>query len=170
MGFMSVMVVLLWGFSSAFAVSMPTSTAFFNTNTTVVPGLVTTWFAMVGDFQVSDYSSGLSLSMFVIFQVIVIIVMFNVLIAIVSDRYNEVMETAEVEVRKLRALMIVEEQALMSSAEKRDEQYFPPYLEVLQSNVQPSSSSELSELRGEVRKVERRGRRGWQSVGVHRSR
>ena len=50
--------------------------------------------------------------------------------------------------------MIVEEQALMSSAEKRDEQYFPPYLEVLQSNVQPSSSSELSELRGEMRKVE----------------
>ena len=85
---------------------------------------------------------------------LVIIVTFNVLIAIVSDRYNEVMETAEVEVRKLRALMIVEEQALMSSAEKRDEQYFPPYLEVLQSNVQPSSSSELSELRGEVWKVE----------------
>ena len=56
--------------------------------------------------------------------------------------------------RQLRALMIVEEQALMSNAEKRNEQYFPPYLEVLQSNVQPSSSSELSELRGEVRKVE----------------
>ena len=94
--------------------------------------------------------------LFVVFLFLMIIVMFNVLIAIVSDRYNEVMETAEVEVRKLRALMIVEEQALMSSAEKRDEQYFPPYLEVLQSNpqVQPSSSSELSELRGEVRKVE----------------
>ena len=36
--------------------------------------------------------------MFFVFQLIMIIVMFNVLIAIVSDVYNDVKETAEVAV------------------------------------------------------------------------
>ena len=70
---------------------------------------------MMGNFNVDQYQSVVSLSMFLIFLVLMIIVMFNVLIAIVGDRYEEVMSDVEVEVRKLRALMIVEEQAMMVS-------------------------------------------------------
>ena len=66
--------------------------------------------------------------MFFVFQLIMIIVMFNVLIAIVSDVYNDVKETAEVEVRKLRAKMIIETQSVMSSSEKNDVDEFPPQI------------------------------------------
>ena len=91
--------------------------------------------------------------MFFVFQLIMIIVMFNVLIAIVSDVYNDVKETAEVEVRKLRAKMIIETQSVMSSSEKNDESEFPPYLEVLQaesSGFETAAPSELSEFRAEM--------------------
>ena len=79
-----------------------------------------------------------------------LIVMFNVLIAIVSDRYNVVMETAEVEVRRLRATTIMDAQALMSKAAKRNAAHFPHYLEVLQPTV-ATAPSHLSELRAELR-------------------
>ena len=74
---------------------------------------------MMGNFHVEQYQSVVSLSMFLIFLVLMIIVMFNVLIAIVGDRYTDVMDDVEVEVRKLRALMIVEEQAMMVSTTAR---------------------------------------------------
>ena len=67
--------------------------------------------------------------------------------------YGDVKETAEVEVRKLRAKMIIETQALMSSSEKNDESEFPAYLEVLQaesSGFETAAPSELSELRAEM--------------------
>ena len=99
---------------------MPTSNAFFDANSTpFVPGLLTSWFAMLGDFDVDTYSNNLALVMFLLSQFIVLIVMFNVLIAIVGDRYTDVMDDVEVEVRKLRALMIVEEQAMMVSTTAR---------------------------------------------------
>ena len=86
---------------------------------TVFSGLLGTTIAMMGNFHVDQYQSVVSLSMFLIFLVLMIIVMFNVLIAIVGDRYTDVMDDVEVEVRKLRALMIVEEQAMMVSTTAR---------------------------------------------------
>ena len=74
---------------------------------------------MMGEFDVDEYQTGVSLSMFLVFLVLMIIVMFNMLIAIVGDCYDEVMSDVEVEVRKLRALMIVEEQAMMVSTTAR---------------------------------------------------
>ena len=153
-GFVGVLCVLIWGFSAAFCVSMPTNTAFFNASSTlVVPGLLTSWFAMLGDFDVDAYSNNLALVMFLVSQFIVLIVMFNVLIAIVSDIFSEVMETAEVEVRKLRATTIIDAQALMGKAARRNEAHFPHYLEVLQPHV-ATPPSEVSELRAEIATVE----------------
>ena len=70
----------------------------------------------------------------------------NVLIAIVSDINTDVAETAEVEVRKLRAQRIVDEDALMSHSQ-RDRNKFPEYLEVLQaqSPEEPPSEGALLE-------------------------
>ena len=87
------------------------------------------------------------------FLFLVIIVMFNVLIALVSDIYGEVMETAQVEVRKLRARTIMDAQALMSKAAKRNAAHFPHYLEVLRPPV-ATPPSEVSELRAEVQNVQ----------------
>jgi len=122
-------------------------------NATVLAGLLTTTMAMVGDFEAGNYEDPLALVLFVVFLFLMIIVMFNVLIAIVSDRYNEVMETAEVEVRKLRALMIVQLQAMMSESDKRNPEHFPPYLEVLQAGS-AEAPSEMGELRERMDKMD----------------
>ena len=83
--------------------------------------------------------------MFLVFQILVIIILFNVLIAIVSDRYNDVMQTAEVKVRKLRAEAIIETHALIGAQNKGDEDKYPEYVETLQPDtvVAPCKVSEL---------------------------
>ena len=58
--------------------------------------------------------------MFILFLYIVIIVMFNVLIAIVSDLYNDVKLTQDVEVDTRRAEAIINAEAhMVGSAELR---------------------------------------------------
>ena len=70
----------------------------------------------------------------------------NVLIAIVSDVYACVAETAAVEVRKLRAQRIIDEEAAMSGSDRSNPAYFPEFLEVLQEEpkVEPRPLEELS--------------------------
>jgi hypothetical protein len=67
-----------------------------------------------------------------------------VLIAIVSDINTDVTEKAEVEVRKLRAQRIIDEDALMSESERSDQKCFPEYLEVMQARQTSILYSNLS--------------------------
>eukprot|EP01045_Picozoa_sp_COSAG04_P018669 COSAG04_NODE_1744_length_5718_cov_22.631073_4_plen_271_part_00 len=90
-GFMMVMAVMIWGYSVAFAVSMPASAPFVpivHQNASVygvaaILGrpLLTTTMAMASDFDVDQYHH-VALAMFLSFLFFVIIVNFNVLIAI----------------------------------------------------------------------------------------
>jgi hypothetical protein len=133
LGFGLVMLVLIYGFGAAFIVSMPTNDAFYTANATIWPGVLTTSMAvMAQDFKIDDYEVGVPLVMFVLFLYIVIIVMFNVLIAIVSELYTNVMVTADVEVYQRRAEAIIAEEALMSPADLVNKAFFPQFLEVLQ--------------------------------------
>jgi hypothetical protein len=138
LGFGGVLLVLIWGFGAAFSVSMPSNAAFYTTNRTVLPGLLTTTMAMVGDFDVDQYEFGAPFLMFILFLYIVIIVMFNVLIAIVSDLYADVKMTEDVEVDMRRAEAIINAEARMSmagSTELRNPAYFPEFLEVLRVEI-----------------------------------
>ena len=72
------------------------------------------------------------MAMFLLFLYLVIIVMFNVLIAIVSTLFDNVMETADVEVDQQRADAIIDEEALMSDADLSNAVYFPHFVEILQ--------------------------------------
>ena len=51
--------------------------------------------------------------------------MLNLLIAIMSDSYEKVKESEVVEARKLRAQTIIDEEVLMSDAERSNPVYFP---------------------------------------------
>ena len=55
MGFGAVLFILLYGFSAAFAVAMPTNDEFFTVNATILPGFMTTWFAMTGNWDREDF-------------------------------------------------------------------------------------------------------------------
>jgi hypothetical protein len=163
-GFTSVMAVLIWGFAASFAVSMPNNAAFITSNVTgyVTPGLLTTFMAMTGDSDVDQYQH-VALATFILFLFLVNIVLFNVLIAIVSEIYDNTMATKEVDVRKRQAEVIIRQEAVMSDRDKSNTNYFPDYLEVLvksgefelqgpdgnpvQTQVEPS---ELSQVKQEV--------------------
>jgi hypothetical protein len=156
LGFVKVMLVLILGFGMAFAVSMPTNDAFYTANGTIFPGLLTTTMAMAQDFDIDQYHGFVPMAMFLLFLYLVIIVMFNVLIAIVSTLFDNVMETADVEVDQQRADAIIDEEALMSDADLSNEEYFPHFIEILQresgeQNVEPVTSRQVQEDVAEMR-------------------
>ena len=51
-------------------------------------------------------------------------------------RYEKVKESEVVEARKLRAQTIIDEEALMSDADRANPEYFPRYLQVLRATEQ----------------------------------
>ena len=136
------MVVLVWGFGAAFAISMPTNDAFYTANGTIFPGLLTTTMAMVQDFDIDQYHGLVPMAMFLLFLYLVIIVMFNVLIAIVSTLYEDVMGTADVAFYVRRAEAIIDEEALMSHADLSNEEYFPHFIEILQKESGEQQNTE----------------------------
>jgi WD40 repeat protein len=76
-GFLLVLLVMIWGFTACFAISMPHNIKFYNANATVpvLPGLFTTMMATVGDFSIEDYQHPLAIVLFLVFLFIMIIVM-----------------------------------------------------------------------------------------------
>jgi hypothetical protein len=92
--FMVVLMILLLGFSNAFAVSMPTSVDYsFNLQGVGGPlsGMLTAFLSMLGDFDLgSQYKKPVAVLMFLVFLFLMVIVMMNLLIAIMSDSYERV--------------------------------------------------------------------------------
>jgi|EP01046_Picozoa_sp_COSAG06_P071260 hypothetical protein len=84
-------------------------------------------------------------SFFLLILFLVLIVMLNLLIAIMADSYEKVKEGETLEARKLRVETIIDEDAMMRKADKRNPDYFPDYLQLLQSTeAQESVWSGLS--------------------------
>jgi hypothetical protein len=84
-------------------------------------------------------------SFFLLILFLVLIVMLNLLIAIMADSYEKVKEGEILEARKLRVETIIDEEAMMRKADKRNPDYFPDYLQLLQSTeAQESVWSSLS--------------------------
>ena len=84
-GFIIVTMVLVIGFSSAFSISMPDSKTFgMNQYELGGPfhGVLVMFESMLGAFDLSDYENTLAIGMFVVFGFLMVVVMFNLLIAI----------------------------------------------------------------------------------------
>ena len=92
-----VIAVLLTGFSCAFAVSMPDN-ATFDDGTPygmglLSSGVLTSYLAMLGAFEVSDYTNPESTVFFVVFLFLIVVIMLNLLIALMADTFERVMES-----------------------------------------------------------------------------
>ena len=74
--------ILVVGFSSAFAISMPSNDAFDKGALGPAAGLLTSYEALLGAFHMSDYDNTETQMMFILFLFAVVIVMLNLLIAI----------------------------------------------------------------------------------------
>ena len=83
-GFMYVSLVLVVGFSTAFAISMPESHTFgISRNQLGGPfhGILVVFQSMLGAFDLNDYEHPLAIAMFVIFAFLMVVVMLNLIIA-----------------------------------------------------------------------------------------
>ena len=166
-GFIVVVAVLFWGFTISFALataSDPNNMAFNDRSTGIFParGFVTVFAAGLGSFSISDFD-GLTFTLitFLVFVFFVVIVMLNLLIAIMSDSYERVMEANVVEARKLRVQTILDEERMMSSADRANPLFFPPFLQVLRTVDPPerpwaglSARPQLDSIQGGVENVD----------------
>ena len=84
--------------------------------------------AMLGAFNLTEYTDNWALLFFVLFLFLVLVVMLNLLIAIMSDSFANVQQDVEVVVRRLRVQTILDEEALMSPTARLDATNFPKYL------------------------------------------
>ena len=131
--FLVVIAVLLTGFSCAFAVSMPDNAAFNDGSQDgmglLSSGVLTSYVAMLGAFEVSDYTNPESTVFFVVFLFLIVVIMLNLLIALMADTFERVMESWVFESRKMRVETIIEQELLMNDSDNAD--CFPAFLQVL---------------------------------------
>jgi hypothetical protein len=151
--FMLVITVLLMGFSTAFAVSMPDSTAFDNGEPygmgLLASGFLTTYLSTLGEFDMNEYTNAQSIACFVVFLFLIVVIMFNLLIAIMSDTFDRVMDSWVFEGRKMRVETIIEEELLMDDS--HNAAYFPEFLQVLRPVEE--AADEWSGVSGQISAV-----------------
>ena len=155
--FMVVIAVLLMGFAAAFAVSMPDNAAFDGGEPygmgLLASGVLTSYLAMLGAFDIADYSNAESTAFFAMFLFLIVVVMLNLLIAIMSDVFERVTESWVFEGRKMRIETIIEEELLMNDSQNAE--FFPAYLQVLRPVEEAADewagvSGQISTVREEV--------------------
>lgn len=149
--FMVIIIVLLVGFSAAFAVSMPDNATFdggsqSNGMGLLTSGVLTSYLAMLGAFDIDNYANGESTIFFAIFLFLILVIMLNLLIALMSDTFERVMESWVLEGRRMRIETVIEQELLIGDSQNAE--YFPEFLQVLRP-VQ-ETSDEWAGVSGQI--------------------
>ena len=155
-----IFVLLVVGFSAAFAVSMPDNAAFDDGEPygmgLLAFGVLTSYLAMLGAFDIADYTNAESTAFFAIFLLPIVTLMLNLLVALMSDTFERVMESWVFESRKMRIETIIEQEVLMDDTQNAE--YFPEYLPVLRPVEEASDkwagvSGQISVVKRDVNKA-----------------
>jgi hypothetical protein len=117
-------------------------------------GVLTSYLAMLGAFDIADYTNAESTSFFAIFLFLIVVIMLNLLIAIMSDVFERVIESWQFEGRKMQIETIIEQELLLNDSQNAE--YFPEYLQVLRPVEEVSDewagvSGQISTSRDEVK-------------------
>ena len=94
----------------------------------------------------------LSKSLFFGFTFFINIVMLNLLIAIMGDKYGEIKETADAEFMYARASIVLEFENMMSARSKQNKEWFPTWLQVLDH---AGGGDEERDLASQVRELKK---------------
>ena len=127
--------------------------------------------AMLGSFDINDYTKKAAVAMFLLFAFFVIILMLNLLIAIMADAYSKVKENELVEGLHERAKLIVEHERLFAGR-----QTYCRYLHVAEAvpeseggvltQVWEGLGGRIKELRRELQQDHDEGRVQLEAVGI----
>ena len=108
--FLGVCSIVIAGCTCFFAINQPEAGSAFGDFDGVagfLAPLLTVVLAMLGSFEIGDYTKRAAVAMFLLFAFFVIVLMLNLLIAIMGDAYSKVKESELVEGLHERAKMIV---------------------------------------------------------------
>jgi len=127
--FLSVMTFVI--VVSTFAFTMVSSAGADNGYADLHGSLFVAYSLSLGDFEQDTYTdNGLMTVVFVYFTLFVNVILFNVLIAIISDTFERVMETAGHRVLAQKADLLLSMQKIMRKAERGRTDWFPAWLHV----------------------------------------
>jgi hypothetical protein len=158
--FLGLFILILWSFGFAFYMSIPTLTnaTDFQNNPTQMSfedpfsSFAVTFLMSVGEFAdylglLSDksYSKLSTIVLFVIFLMIVFLILFNLLIAIMGEAYNQVIsDGTDDDWRYFQCSIICEQEKRLSAEERKDTKKFPSYLHVIEPNI-PTFKSPMTD-------------------------
>jgi hypothetical protein len=138
--FLAVLVILIFGFSASF--NLITSTDYsseFIDNTswnTYANSLLNSTLLMMGvdvviDAITESHYALVAVTLLVSFVFLMAVILLNLLIAIMSDKHDEVKKQEKCSANYNRAGIVVEYEKLMSAEERKKPEYSPAYLQVL---------------------------------------
>merc|ERR1711871_1619481 len=158
--FLALFVMILWSFGFAFYMSIPvlTDAADFQNNPTEMSfedplsSFAVTFLMSVGEFadyltllSSKSYSKLSTVILFVIFLVIVFLILFNLLIAIMGEAYNQVIsDGTDDDWRFFQCSIICEQEKRLGDEERTDAKRFPAWLHVIEPNI-PTFKSPMSD-------------------------
>eukprot|EP01046_Picozoa_sp_COSAG06_P010599 COSAG06_NODE_581_length_14007_cov_3.569056_16_plen_854_part_00 len=136
-GFMFIFCMMLYGFAVALTVSMPASDAYDIDDKTLGLGapLVKILEAMSGAYEPDDYGSPEAATVLIIFIFAIIIIMLNMLIALMSDTYEDMMENKAEILLHAQAATIIDLEHGLTREQLQNKAWFPQYIQVLQPVV-----------------------------------
>ena len=151
--FLGVCSIVIAGCTCFFAINQPEAGSAFG-NFDGVAGfltpLLTVTLAMLGSYEIGDYTKRAAVAMFLFFAFFVIILMLNLLIAIMGDAYSKVKESELVEGLHERATLIVEHELLFPWR-----QTYCRYLHVAEAVADSETQSSWNGLGGRIQALRR---------------
>jgi hypothetical protein len=151
--FLGVCTIAIAGCTCFFAINQPEAgSAFgdFDGVAGVLAPLLTVVLAMLGEFEIDNYTKKTAVAMFLLFAFFVVVLMLNLLIAIMGDAYSKVKESELVEGLHARAQLIVEHERLFPWR-----QTYCRYLHVAEAVAEDESQATWEGLGGRIKQMRR---------------
>ena len=161
--FALVIALLIVGFATSFhllfdgvTLSVDDDAASYDGYTNFGNALVTVFVFILGDFSVQELQESidppLATVLLVVYLFLMAIVLLNLLIAIMSDRFDEIQENAGAEASYARALVVSEHEALIPLREKRARpDLYPAWVQMLKRGSR--TGREGAKWNGKVRAI-----------------
>jgi hypothetical protein len=151
--FLGVCSIVIAGCTCFFAINQPEASSAFGDFEGIagfLGPLLTVVLAMLGSFEIGDYTKRAAVAMFLLFAFFVIVLMLNLLIAIMGDAYSKVKESELVEGLHERAKLIVEQERLFPWR-----QTYARYLHVAEAVAEDETQAAWDGLGGRLKALRR---------------
>jgi hypothetical protein len=151
--FLGVCSIVIAGCTCFFAINQPEAGSAFGDFDGVagfLAPLLTVVLAMLGNFEIGDYTKRAAVAMFLLFAFFVSVLMLNRLLAIMGDAYSKVQESELVEGLHERGKLIVEQERLFPWR-----QTYARYMHVAEAVAENESQAAWDGLGGRLKALRR---------------